>query len=394
MKIFKFILILTVIAACGSSKKDEEFKYYTKEKAKPSTLERTIEATGEIEAISSIEIKSKASGEILFLGADVGDYVNKGDVLAKIDQRTPINNLNQAQAELELANVRLKNADAQYQRGASLHQKGSISDKAFEEIEEVFASAKSAVVRNQIYIENAKIALEDTQVRSPANGTIISRPVEVGQVISSPTSAVGGGTSLMKMADLSRVRVRAFIDEIDIGKISVGQDVEISVSAYRKTPFKGNVTRIEPQSVIEQNVTMFPVLIDIENVDNLLLIGMNTKVIIDVLNNSVSSAIPTNSLRTRKDLTSAASLLNIEKEKVDLFLSKKVVGENRNKFIVIKEINGKPEFAWVEVGKSDLENVEIINGLKEGESVFVLPSKSLVDYQTNFKKRVRSSFGG
>ena len=81
-------------------------------------------------------------------------------------------------------------------------------------------------------------------------------------------------------------------------------------------------------------------------------------------------------------------------EKVDLFLSKKVVGENRNKFIVIKEINGKPEFAWVEVGKSDLENVEIINGLKEGESVFVLPSKSLVDYQTNFKKRVRSSFGG
>ena len=78
-------------------------------------------------------------------------------------------------------------------------------------------------------------------VRSPISGTIISRPVEVGQVISSPTSAVGGGTLLMTMADLSKVRVRALVDEIDVGKVSIGQSVSIKVAAYRDKEFFGTV---------------------------------------------------------------------------------------------------------------------------------------------------------
>ena len=92
-------------------------------------------------------------------------------------------------------------------------------DKNFEEIQESFASAKSQHIRSIVNVENAKIALDDTLVKSPLNATIISRPVEVGQVISSPTSAVGGGTVLMRMADLSKVRIRAYVDEIDIGKV-------------------------------------------------------------------------------------------------------------------------------------------------------------------------------
>ena len=127
-----------------------------------------------------------------------------------------------------------------------IHDNASISDKDFEDIQENFAQAKSTLVRTEVSFENAKIALDDTVVRSPISGTIISRPVEVGQVITSPKSAVGGGTLLMTMADLSKVRVRALVDEIDVGKVSIGQSVSIKVAAYRDKEFFGTVSKIEP----------------------------------------------------------------------------------------------------------------------------------------------------
>ena len=130
----------------------------------------SIEASGVIEAISSVEIKSKASGEILFLGAAVGDLVEKGSILGQIDQRTPKNILDQAKSDLEASKVRLENAKSQAERGRELHAKGSISDKDFEDIEESFAQAKSTLVRTEVSYENAKIALDDTIVRSPVQG--------------------------------------------------------------------------------------------------------------------------------------------------------------------------------------------------------------------------------
>jgi len=232
----------------------------------------SIEASGVIEAISSVEIKSKASGEVLFLGAEVGDFVNRGFTLAQIDQRTANNIVDQAQSDLEAAKVRLTNAEAQYERGLELHTNSSISDKDFEDIKENYAQAKSTLVRNEVSFENAKISLDDTLVKSPISGTVISRPVEVGQVISSPTSAFGEGSIIMTMADLSKVRVRALVDEIDVGKVKIGQKVSIKVAAYRDKEFIGTVSKIEPKAYIQQNVTTFPVLIDINNEDNLLLI--------------------------------------------------------------------------------------------------------------------------
>ena len=184
-----FIFYLLLLAGCGgSSQEDNSFNYYQEKEVESKKLDLTIKASGEIEAIYSVEIKSKASGEILKLPAEVGDYVNKGTILARIDQRTPKNVLDQAQADLQLAEVRLENADSQLTRGKALHKEGSIADKNFEEIQESFASAKSQHVRSIVNVENAKIALDDTLVRSPLDGTIIFRPVEVGQVISSPTS--------------------------------------------------------------------------------------------------------------------------------------------------------------------------------------------------------------
>ena len=392
-KLLPITMLILVLSSCGSdNESSKETTFYKKEAVNQKKLELSIEASGVIEAISSVEIKSKASGEILLLGAEVGDLVKKGSILGQIDQRTPKNILDQAKSDLEASRVRLENAKSQYDRGKELHAKGSISDKDYEDIQESFAQAKSTVVRTEVSYENAKIALDDTIVRSPVQGTIISRPVEVGQVISSPTSAVGGGTVLMTMADLSKVRVRALVDEIDVGKVSIGQTVSIKVAAYRDKEFFGTVSKIEPLAKIEQNVTTFPVLIDIDNNENLLLLGMNTDVVIEVLNKNVTLSTPTMSLRTRKDIYSAATILNIPKETIDTFLSEKVDGENFNKFIVIKDSKNGPQLIWVKIGESDLSYVEVITGLTGEDTVFILPSKSLFDYQQRFKERVSASF--
>jgi HlyD family secretion protein len=385
-------LSLMILSACGGGNDNKETQFYKKQETTPERLEVSIEASGVIEAISSVEIKSKASGEVLFLGAEVGDFVDKGFMLAQIDQRTANNIVDQTESDLEAAKVRLLNAESQYDRGIELHKQSSISDKDFEDIKENYAQAKSTLVRNEVSFENAKISLDDTEVKSPIDGTVISRPVEVGQVISSPTSAFGEGSILMTMADLSKVRVRALVDEIDVGKVEIGQSVSIKVAAYRDKEFIGTVTKIEPKAYIQQNVTTFPVLIDIDNEENLLLIGMNTDVVIQILDKDVSLSVPTMSLRTRKDIYTAAAILDIEKETIDNFLKDSVDGENFNRFIVIKDSKKGPNLSWVKVGVSDLYNVEVVEGLNKGDVVYILPSKSLFDYQERFKERVSGSF--
>ena len=389
--IYTFATLL-FLYSCGGSPDTKNTQFYKKQETTAQTLEVSIEASGVIEAISSVEIKSKASGEVLFLGAEVGDFIDKGFMLAQIDQRTANNIVDQTKSDLEASKVRLSNAESQFDRGKELHMNASISDKDFEDIKENYAQAKSTLVRNEVSYENAKIALDDTVVKSPIDGTVISRPVEVGQVISSPTSAFGEGSILMTMADLSKVRVRALVDEIDVGKVSIGQSVSIKVAAYRDKEFIGTVSKIEPRAYVQQNVTTFPVLIDIENDENLLLIGMNTDVVIEVLNKDVAMSIPTMSLRTRKDIYTATSIIDIKKEDIDKFLIEKVQGENFNKFIVIKDTKKGPYLSWVKVGVSDLANVEIIEGLSQDDIVYILPSKSLFDYQERFKKRVNATF--
>ena len=395
-KIFKgmsLFLLLILVVGCGGGKEEEEFKFYALKEAASQQLELTVEASGTVEAISSIEIKSKASGQILFLGAEIGDYVEEGVVLARIDQRTPTNTLDQANADLEVAKVRLSNAKNQFERSKRLHDEGNISDKSFEDAQESFSSARAQLVRAEVFLENARIALDDTSVRSPIAGTVISRPAEVGQVITSPTSAVGGGTLLMEMADLDNVRVRALIDEIDIGKISIGQEVTLKVSAYRDKKFVGVVSKIEPMSRVDQNVTTFPVLIDIENKDNLLLIGMNTYVEIEILNEKVALALPAGSLRTRKDILSVAPLLNIKEDQLRNFLANKVDGENFDAYIVLKKTKKGAVHTWIKTGKTDLNYVEVKDGINLKDTVYVLPSEGLIKYQQKFSERVKNRFG-
>ena len=142
-KLLPVSLLVLILSSCGSDNKEsQETTFYKKEPVNQKKLELSIEASGIIEAISSVEIKSKASGEILLLGAEVGDFVKKGSILGQIDQRTPKNILDQAKSDLEASRVRLENAKSQYDRGKQLHNNGSISDKDYEDIQESYAPSK------------------------------------------------------------------------------------------------------------------------------------------------------------------------------------------------------------------------------------------------------------
>ena len=385
-----FILSLSalfLIVSCGDN--NEEFDLFTIERAESRYLELIIDASGSVEAISSIEIKSKASGEILYLGAEVGDKVNKGDVLARIDQRTPSNILSQAEADIGVSKVKLSNAAAQLERGKKLHSGKSISDKAFEDIQELHSFAKAQLVRAEVYLENAKIALEDTLVRSPVSGKVITRQAEVGTVITSPTAAVGGGTLLMRMADLNKVRVRAFVDEVDIGNLSLGQEVSLKVSSYKDKEFLGYISKIEPLARVNQNVTTFPILIDIDNKEELLLLGMTAEVKIKVIDAKANLTVPLGALRTRKNLNFVGTLLGMTDDSIDDFLEERQENEGFTKFIVLKRVNNKPIPTWIETGNTDYNYVEVVSGLKSGEEIYVVPSDGLIKNQDEFKERIR-----
>ena len=227
-------------------------------------------ANGAIQPDTTVEVKSKASGEILEMMVETGGQVKRGQLMVTIDPRQPRNTVAQAEANLDVAKAKLANATAQKHRADELFGSQALTETEHDQAMLDFANAKAEVVSAQVDVENAKIQLEDTDVRAPISGTIIEKDVERGQVISSPTKDVGGGTVLLKMADLNLVQVKTLVDETDIGKIQPGLRATITVDAYPNRPFDGSVLKIEPQATVVQNVTMFPVLVRIENREGLL----------------------------------------------------------------------------------------------------------------------------
>jgi HlyD family secretion protein len=273
-------------------------------------------ASGAIEPITTIEVKSKASGEIVDVAVETGDLVQPGQLLVRVDPRVPRNALTQAQADLDVAKAQLENAQSQLRRSEELYKSQSITEQEWETAKLQAANANAQLVRAQRSLEDAKISFEDTDVRAPSAGMVIKRTVEKGTVISSATSNVSGGTVLLTMANLDTVQVRAMVDETDIGKIQAGMLVTVTVDAFPNRPFNGSVLKIEPQATTTQNVTMFPVLVRIPNAGLLLKPGMNADVEVHVGERQGVLAIPNAALRTQRDVESAANVLGLTMEQV------------------------------------------------------------------------------
>ena len=269
-------------------------------------------ASGVIQPILTLSVKSKASGEILEEPVQTGDEVKQGQLLARIDPRIPQSNLTQAEANLGVAQAQLETATAQLKRSEALFQSQSITQAGLDSARLASATAQAAVATAQANLQTAKDAMQDTHVRAPINGTVLELDAVLGTVISSPTNDVGGGTVILKMANLDTVQVSALVDETDVGKVQPGVAVTISVDAFPHRTFDGIVLKIEPQAQVSQNVTMFPVEVNIPNPEHVLKPGMNTEVEIHIGQRQGVLAVPNAALRTPKDVASAASVLGLD----------------------------------------------------------------------------------
>lgn len=306
---------LVVLAATGC-KDEEQAVVYQAIPVVQRDIIVSAQASGTVQPDTIVEVKSKASGEILDIHVETGQEVERGTLLVEVDQRIPRNNLAQAQADLEVARARLANAQSKKRRADELFKTQSITQEEQEQAALDEASARADVVRSQVAIENARDQLSDTRVTAPISGMIITKPVERGAVISSPTSSVGEGTILLTMADLNLVQVRTLVDETDIGKIQAGMAATVVVDAYPNRPFQGEVLKIEPMAEVQQNVTMFPVLVRIANRDKLLKPGMNAEVEIHIGNREGVLAVTNAALRTERDVASAAEVLGLNPDDV------------------------------------------------------------------------------
>ena len=317
MNALRLPLALAALAALAACKKPEPVPLYEPQAVARRDIVVSAEANGSVQPIQIVDVKSRASGQILEMRVETGDMVHRGDTLVKVDRRDPTTSFNQAQADLEVAQAQAANAAAQKRRADQMFASGVLSEQDHDNANLADANARAQLVRAQAGLQSAQDALTDCNVLAPIDGTILTKKVEAGAVITSAVRDVSGGTVLLQMADLGTVEVQSLVDETDIGKVQPGMPVTITVDAYPNRPFQGTVLKIEPQSTVSQNVTMFAVLVNIPNREGLLRPGMNAEVAVQIGQRQNVLAIPTAALRTQRDVASAAQVLGIDPKDVD-----------------------------------------------------------------------------
>lgn len=270
------------------------------------------QATGTVEPIEVVEVKSQASGLVLQMPVETGTHVQPGDLIVQIDTRDLKNQLEQAQADLRSSEASLEVAKAQKDRSDELYRARIITAQENEQANLAYTQAQANVIRVRTSVSIAQQRLDEARVTAPVAGTVIAKTVALGQVIQSATSVMGGGSTIVTMADLSRVQMRAFMNETDIGKIGAGQEARVVVDAFPDRVFRGSVEKVEPQAVIQQSVTMFPVIISLPNNERLLLPGMNGEVSVNVESKLNVIAVPNDAVRTMRDALSTAEMLGID----------------------------------------------------------------------------------
>jgi len=305
-------LLALSVAACGKSNASEAAADFQMATVQRRDIVSSVEATGSIEPIQTIDIKSQASGEILDMPVDIADRVDKGQLLAKVDPRNVQNAYDQARANLAVAQAQAKiNAD-RLARSQVLADSGVITKDELQTAILNDATAKSDLVKAETNLELARKELKDATVVAPIAGTIIAKDVEPGTIITS-TNQVSGGTTILQMADLSTVQVRTLVDEIDIGRVAPGLPADITVDAYPNRTFHGQVLKIEPQAVVQQNVTQFAVLTRIDNQDRALLPGMNADVTIVIGQRDSVLALPNAGIKTPDEATKLVDALGMDR---------------------------------------------------------------------------------
>jgi HlyD family secretion protein len=365
------IVLLSVVIFASTQKNianerdsAQKFKEYAVEKG---TFRILVTANGGVIPIDRVEIKSKASGLVEDLPVEQGDYIKRGDLIARLDQKDERAAVSQAQADFDIATAELKKSQREYERRNELFTQNLVSEEEREQIELSLAIAKGKLVQATTALDRAKERFSESVVRAPIDGVILQKYVEMGQIIASGISNVSGGTPIVDIADMSSVHIQAGVDEIDIGKINVGQPATVIADAYPEIKFNGTIVRIAPEAKIEQNVTLFDVIIEVQNPEGKLKSGMNTSIEITIVERENVLLVPNIALQSSEE---------------------NKPGKNTRIVMLKKGNNFEPQ--WVEIGLDNFKDVEILSGLNEDDIVGVFMTSRLKDENDQTADRIRS----
>jgi HlyD family secretion protein len=349
---------------------------------------KSVVATGKVEPITKIEIKSKANGIIKALNADVDRAVNAGDILVELDREQLAAALRGAEANLQAARASLEASLAQlqknvveaegpeeqfarraYERAQSLFAQSLIAQSALDDAHSLVdvAENRKRAAQSQLAISQAKVtearaqvaqakaaadrAAEDVAnatIRAPIRGTVLSRDVEIGSPVSSILNLGANATLVMTLGDIAQVFVRGKVDEADIGRVRLGQQARIRVETFKDKIFNGRVTQISPMGVEKDNVTNFEVRVSIDNPGKELKANMTANAEIVLEEHADALIVP-----------EAAITYDAQK---NAFVEVVAAGAK----------NGRKKIP-VKLGVGNGTKIEILDGLKQGDKV-VLPS--------------------
>lgn len=379
-------LILIVLVAVAATRGGSKIDPSKLAKVERGDLAKSVVATGKIQAITQVEVKSKASGIVKKLLVDYGDQVKQGQVLAELDKEEIQARVNQQRASLEAAEAAARAAvadrdharvDAEgpdvpvlkraYERAEEMTKAGVLSQSAMEDAQKNYELAlnkqnlgKANVVvaeaklrQAQAQVSQARALLDQTEeeyrnstIVSPIDGTVLSRDVEVGDAVSSILVVGSSATLLMTLGDTHEVYVKGKVDESDIAKVYMGQPARIKVESYKDRTFNGKVTKISPMGVEKDNVTTFEVRVSIDNAKGDLKSMMTANAEIVLEDHKGVLMVPEGALIYDKD---------------------------RNASVEIPDPgarDGKKKVA-VNVGISNGSKTELLKGLNEGQQVIL-----------------------
>jgi HlyD family secretion protein len=349
-------------------------------------IARSVVATGRIEPITKVEIKSKANGIIKELKVQVGDVVAPGQTLAELDKENLAARVREAKAALIGAESNVKAAEAQleknkveaegpdvpfakrnFDRAERLLKEGVLPQQSYDDARSSYelASNRQNVARAQLTVSEAKVSqakaevaqaqaavdraeeeLNYATIRSPIGGMVLSRDVEIGSPVSSILNMGAAATLVMVLGDISQVYVRGKVDEADIGVVKLNQPSRIKVETFKDKIFDGKVTQISPLGVDKDNVVTFEVKVSINNPGNLL----------------------------RANMTANAEIVLEEHKGALLVPESAVIYDNQRNALVEIPAPGQPkgrERKPVKVGVSNGSRTEVLEGLSEKQQVIL-----------------------
>lgn len=419
-KLLKIIIVIAVLAAVAFGVKSFFFNDTTANQAGPlistkvvtDTIKTTISATGTLEPVDQVEVGTQVSGDIAKINADFNSKVKKGQVIAELDKSKLQSTLKQASISYKSAENDLNYKQSTYNRIKKLAEGKSASAVELEQAEYNLNAAKLTVEQRKNEVAQAKLNLSYATIKSPIDGVVLKRAVDVGQTVAASMSTP---TLFIIAKDLVQMKVMAAVDEADIGQVKAGQRVSFTVDAFQNETFHGTVQEVRLNPTTTSNVVTYTVVITAENPDQKLLPGMTATCTIVTQEITDAVTIPIKALKftpaegtpmmNPKDMPrpqrskTVDSSDNFPPPPPDMMAGGAGPGKSAKKKSkkqrlkgdhVWININGKAAPRPVKIGLSDGVNVQILHGLSVGDSV--VTGQETISAKSNSKSDAASPF--